>query len=188
MACFSVSSYGTYHFDSLVLPCLFCSSINRICTSRALREPLLRHRGTPPAQARPRSFLPYCSAKCAGHWARCPFPHGAASSPKIKKTSRNTSKGCFLFCYQRQSATIEAGGNAFPWDYDALRVGTPAVLWRRLHAWFCRLQPTEHRRNAGVSWVSHYLTLSLPRRSPLADEAARATDRSCRNSATQGSS
>jgi hypothetical protein len=98
MACFSVSSYGTYHFDSLVLPCLFCSSINRICTSRALREPLLRHRGTPPAQARPRSFLPYCSAKCAGHWARCPcFPYGSGS-PKTKKKHQETHpRGVFYF-------------------------------------------------------------------------------------------
>jgi hypothetical protein len=117
----------------------------------------------PPRHARAHFYhIAVQNALDTGRAARV-SPTGAAVR-RQKKNIKKHIQGVFLLYDQppgRQSATIEAGGNAFSWDYDALRVGTPAVLWRRLHAWFCRLQPTEHRRNARVSWVSHFLTLSL---------------------------
>ena len=37
IACFSESSYGTYHFDRRVLPCRFCRRRNRICAEAHVR-------------------------------------------------------------------------------------------------------------------------------------------------------
>jgi hypothetical protein len=146
MACFSVSSYGTYHFDSRVLPCLFCSSINRICSNPALREP--RHRGKPPPPPGTLIFTILPRTMSRSLPGLPVFPHVSPLKTFEKKSRK-----------EHERNTPWPGNVAFPGD--ALRVGTQAVFRRRLHAWFCRLQPTEHRRNARVSWVSRFLTLSF---------------------------
>ena len=86
IACFSASSYGTYHFDSRVLPCLFCSSINRICNRGH------RHQARP-GQVCGRRAPPRTATRQAANGAQLPSPRTRWRRPPAGSRHPRASPG-----------------------------------------------------------------------------------------------